>query len=404
MKMNTAAERRPPKALRRGAAALALALALAGALAAGCSEAPAQQAHAIPVTVARAIERNVTDWDEFTGRIEAKETVELRPRVSGYLQSLHFTEGKDVKKGELLFVIDPRPYAAAYAKALADLQRAQADAALARQNAARAARLMEARAISREEFDQRSTNLEQTAAAVAAAQAAVQAAKLDLDYTRVTAPIDGRVSRAEVTPGNLVTAGPTGGTLLTTIVSMNPVYVYFDGDEQVYLKYTQMALRGERPSSRDARNPVLLGLANEEGYPHRGYMDFVDNRLDPATGTIRGRAVFDNSDRLFTPGLYARVRLLGSSEHRAVLVDDRAIGTDQDKRFVYVLDAKNAVTYRPVKPGRLVDGLRVVESGLAPGEVIVVNGLQRVRPGAVVKPERVAMDARIGADVRVAQR
>lgn len=402
--MNTAAERRPPKALRRGAAALALALALAGALAAGCSEAPAQQAHAIPVTVARAIERNVTDWDEFTGRIEAKETVELRPRVSGYLQSLHFTEGKDVKKGELLFVIDPRPYAAAYAKALADLQRAQADAALARQNAARAARLMEARAISREEFDQRSTNLEQTAAAVAAAQAAVQAAKLDLDYTRVTAPIDGRVSRAEVTPGNLVTAGPTGGTLLTTIVSMNPVYVYFDGDEQVYLKYTQMALRGERPSSRDARNPVLLGLANEEGYPHRGYMDFVDNRLDPATGTIRGRAVFDNSDRLFTPGLYARVRLLGSSEHRAVLVDDRAIGTDQDKRFVYVLDAKNAVTYRPVKPGRLVDGLRVVESGLAPGEVIVVNGLQRVRPGAVVKPERVAMDARIGADVRVAQR
>lgn len=377
---------------------------VAGATLAACSQAPAQERQAAPVTVARAIERNVTEWDEFTGRVEAKETVELRPRVSGYLQSVHFTEGREVKKGDLLFVVDPRPYEAAYAKALAELKRARADAALAEHNAARAVRLLEARAISREEFDQRNTNLEQTAAAVAAASAAVQAAKVDLDYTRITAPIDGRVSRAEVTPGNLVTAGPSGGTLLTTLVSMSPVYVYFDGDEQVYLKYTQMALRGERPSSRDARNPVLLGLANEDGYPHRGYMDFVDNRLDPTTGTIRGRAVFDNADRLFTPGLYARVRLLGSSERSAVLVDDRAVGTDQDKRFVYVLDGQNTVTYRPVKLGRLIDGLRVVESGLAAGETIVVNGLQRVRPGAVVQPERVAMDARLSQDVRVAQR
>lgn len=385
-------------------AAAVLVATLASAILAACSDAPAQQMQAAPVTVARAIERNVTEWDEFTGRVEAKETVELRPRVSGYLQSVHFTEGREVKKGDLLFVIDPRPYEAAYAKALAELKRAKADAALAEQNAARAVRLLEARAISREEFDQRSTNLEQTAAAVAAASAAVQAAKVDLDYTRITAPIDGRVSRAEVTPGNLVTAGPSGGTLLTTLVSMSPVYVYFDGDEQVYLKYTQMALRGERPSSRDAHNPVLLGLANEEGYPHRGYMDFVDNRLDPATGTIRGRAVFDNENRLFTPGLYARVRLLGSNERSAVVVDDRAVGTDQDKRFVYVLDAQNRVTYRPVKLGRVIDGLRVIESGLAAGETIVVNGLQRVRPGAVVQPERVAMDARISSEVRLAQR
>lgn len=385
-------------------AAAVLVATLASAILAACSDAPAQQMQAAPVTVARAIERNVTEWDEFTGRVEAKETVELRPRVSGSLQSVHFTEGREVKKGDLLFVIDPRPYEAAYAKALAELKRAKADAALAEQNAARAVRLLEARAISREEFDQRSTNLEQTAAAVAAASAAVQAAKVDLDYTRITAPIDGRVSRAEVTPGNLVTAGPSGGTLLTTLVSMSPVYVYFDGDEQVYLKYTQMALRGERPSSRDAHNPVLLGLANEEGYPHRGYMDFVDNRLDPATGTIRGRAVFDNENRLFTPGLYARVRLLGSNERSAVVVDDRAVGTDQDKRFVYVLDAQNRVTYRPVKLGRAIDGLRVIESGLAAGETIVVNGLQRVRPGAVVQPERVAMDARISSEVRLAQR
>jgi RND family efflux transporter MFP subunit len=369
-----------------------------GLVLAGCSEAPAQQAPAaFPVTVAAAIERPVVEWDEFSGRIEAVETVEVRPRVPGYLQSVHFAEGREVRKGELLFVIDPRPYEAALARAEAELRNAQATASLAAQDKARAVRLLESRAISREEYDRRTTALEQGAASVAAAEAAVRAARLDLQYTRVTAPIDGRVGRAEVTPGNLVAAGPTGGTRLTTLVSMDPVHVWFEGDERVYLKYTDMALRGERPSSRVAANPVRVGLANEDGYPHAGRMDFVDNRVDPASGTIRARAVLDNHDRRFTPGLYARVQLLGSGTHPAVLVDDRAIGTDQDKRFVYVVGADNVVKYRAVKPGRLVDGLRVVADGLAPGETIVVNGVQRVRPGAVVQPQRVAMDARMKA-------
>lgn len=372
---------------------------LLGAIAtvlAACSEAPAQAPPAAPpVTVAAAIERPVVEWDEFTGRIEAVETVEIRPRVAGYLQSVHFEEGREVRKGDLLFVIDPRPFEAALAKAEADLKHARATAKLAEQNAARAMRLLDSQAISREEFDRLSTNLEQSAAAVAAAEAAVRAARLDLQYTRVTAPIDGRVGRAEVTEGNLVAAGPTGGTRLTTLVSIDPVHVWFEGDEHVYLKYTTMAQRGERPSSRDAANPVRVGLANEDGYPHAGRMDFVDNRLDPATGTIRARAVLDNRDRLFTPGLYARVQLLGSGERRAVLIDDRAVGTDQDKRFVFVVGADNKVQYRPVRLGRVIDGLRVVEDGLRGGETIVVNGVQRVRPGAVVQPERVAMDARL---------
>lgn len=376
-------------------AALAL-LSAAGAISlSGCAEAPAQARSATSVTVAAAIERQIVDWDEFAGRIEARESVEIRPRVSGYLQSVHFDEGSEVRRGDLLFVIDPRPYEADLARAEAELQRARAAARLAEDDAERAAKLLETRAISREEYDRRGAEREQTAAAVAAAEAAARAARLNLQYTRVTAPISGRVGRAEVTPGNLVGPGADGGTLLTTLVAIDSVYVYFEGDEQVYLKYTGMALRGERPSSRDAANPVRVGLANERGYPHAGRMDFVDNRLDPATGTIRARAILDNPRRLFTPGLYARVQLLGSGRRNAVLIDDRAVGTDQDKRFVFVVDGSNTVSYRPVRLGRLVDGLRVVESGLRPGETIVVNGVQRVRPGVVVAPELVAMDARI---------
>jgi RND family efflux transporter MFP subunit len=398
---------------RTGAATRAMAAALAvavGTTLAACSEAPAQHAPtAIPVTIAAAIERPVAEWDEFSGRIEAVETVDVRPRVPGYLQSVHFAEGREVRKGDLLFVIDPRPYEAALARAEAELRNARATATLAAQDKARAERLLDSHAISREEFDRRSTALEQGTASVAAAEAAVRAARLDLQYTRVTAPIDGRVGRAEVTPGNLVAAGPSGGTRLTTLVSMDPVHVWFEGDERVYLKYTEMALRGERPSSRDAANPVRIGLANEDGYPHAGRMDFVDNRVDPTSGTIRARAVLDNHDRRFTPGLYARVQLLGSGEHRAVLVDDRAIGTDQDKRFVFVVGSDNVVKYRPVKPGRLVDGLRIVADGLKPGETIIVNGVQRVRAGAVVQPQRVEMDARLkeaggGGELRLAQR
>jgi RND family efflux transporter MFP subunit len=256
--------------------------------------------------------------------------------------------------------------------------------------------------VSQEEYDQRVNSAREANATVAAAKAAVEAAKLDLSFTRVTAPISGRVSKAEVTAGNLVSTGNGSAPLLTTIVSIDPIYVSFDGDEQVYLKYTELARRGERKSSRDAANPVRMGLANEEGYPHTGTMVFVDNQVDPRTGTIRARASFSNKDGYFTPGLFARVKLLGHNSYSAVLVDDRAIGTDQSQKFVYVVDAESKVTYREVKIGRLTDGLRIVLEGLSPGENVVVNGLQRVHPGTVVKPELTAMDARQVSEARLA--
>jgi len=346
------------------------------------------------VTVAAALERNVTEWDEFTGRLEAVESVEIRPRVTGYIENVAFAEGSIVRKGDLLFVIDPRPYRAALDKAEAELTRATARAELARTDVTRSEKLLAIRAVSQEEYDQRVNAARESRANVEAARAAVETARLDLGFTRVTAPIAGRVSKAAVTAGNLVTGGSGTAPLLTTIVSIDPIYVAFEGDEQVYLKYAELARRGERSSSRDKANPVQMGLANEDGYPHTGSMVFVDNQVDPRTGTIRARASFDNKDGFFTPGLFARVKLLGHNSYKAVLVDDRAIGTDQSQKFVYVVDANNTVAYRTVKIGRLNDGLRVVQEGLAPGETVVVNGLQRIRPGAVVAPEKVAMDAR----------
>lgn len=352
------------------------------------------QAPAPQVSVASALEREVTEWDEFTGRIEAVESVEVRPRVTGYIESVNFSEGSTVRKGDLLFVIDPRPYRAELSKAEAELARAVARSELAASDAARSKSLVDIKAVSREEYDTRVNASREATANVAAARAAVDSAKLNLEFTRVTSPISGRVSKAAVTSGNLVTGGSNAATLLTTVVSLDPIYVTFEGDEQIYLKYTELAQRGERQSSRDAANPVLMGLANESDYPRRGTMVFVDNQIDPRTGTIRARASFDNKDGFLTPGLFARVKLLGHNSYNAVLVDDRAIGTDQSQKFVYVVDAENKVVYRPVKVGRLTDGLRIVLQGLQPGETVIVNGLQRVRPGVVVAPERIAMDAR----------
>ena len=385
-------------------------LAVSGALLAalvglsGCrSEATtAQQAPAPQVSVASALERDVTEWDEFTGRLEAVESVEVRPRVTGYIESVNFTEGSTVKKGDLLFVIDPRPYRAELSKAEAELARAVAHSELAVADEGRSAKLLDIKAVSREEYDSRTNAAREAKADVAAARAAVDSAKLNLEFTRITAPIGGRVSKAAVTAGNLVTGGSNAATLLTTVVSLDPMYVTFEGDEQIYLKYNELSRRGERSSSRDTANPVLMGLANENGYPHHGAMVFVDNQVDSRTGTIRARASFENKDGYLTPGLFARVKLLGHNSYRAVLVDDRAIGTDQSQKFVYVIDAENKVTYRPVTVGRLDDGLRIVEKGLQPGETVVVNGLQRVRPGVVVAPERVAMDAREIAEAKLA--
>jgi RND family efflux transporter MFP subunit len=385
------------------AASLSL-LAVIMAAISGCrSDATTTPAVQTPqVSVAAALERDVTEWDEFTGRLEAVESVEVRPRVTGYIESVNFSEGSVVRKGDLLFVIDPRPYRAELSKAEAELQRAIARSELAATDQTRSEKLLDIKAVSREEYDQRVNATREARASVDAARAAVDAARLNLEFTRITSPIAGRVSKAIVTAGNLVTGGSNAATLLTTVVSIDPIYVTFEGDEQVYLKYNELARRGDRQSSRDVPNPVLMELANESGFPHRGAVTFVDNQVDPRTGTIRARASFDNKDGYLTPGLFARVKLLGHNSYKAVLVDDRAIGTDQSQKFVFVVDADNKVSYRSVKIGRLTDGLRIVEKGLSPGEIVVVNGLQRVQPGAVVAPERVAMDARENAEAMLA--
>jgi len=387
------------------AAALGAAIVAALALS-GCSSSATPNTPAVltEVSVAPALQRDVVDWDEFTGRIEAVESVEIRPRVTGYIESVNFTEGSVVRKGDLLFVIDPRPYRAELTKAEAELTRAVARAELSESDVARSEKLLAIKAVSQEEYDQRINATREARADVAAQRAAVEAARLNIEFTRVTAPIGGRVSKAAVTAGNLVTGGSGTAALLTTIVSIDPIYVSFEGDEQVYLKYNELARRGERTSSRDAANPVQMGLANETGYPHNGQMVFVDNQVDPRTGTIRARATFANKDGYFTPGLFARVKLLGHDRYSAVLVDDRAIGTDQNQKFVYVVDANDTVTYRAVKIGRLTDGLRIVHEGLTPGENVVVNGLQRVKPGTVVNAQRIAMDARENAESLLASK
>ncbi len=376
---------------------------LVAMFAAGCARNEAAEAPHAPPTVqaAKVVAKPITEFDEFTGRFEAVERVEIRPRVSGYVSSTHFEQGHEVKKGDVLYVIDPRPYQAALKGAQAELARARTQAALARSERERATRLIEKRAISQEEFDARTSGNEAAEANVAAAEAAVDAAALNLSFTQVRAPIAGLVGRAEITAGNFVSAGQT---LLTTLVSIDPIYVSFDGDEQVYLKYVNMALRGERESSRTAANPVWVGLADEQGHPHEGHMVFLDNELDPNTGTIHARSLFANKDRRFTPGMFARVRLIGSAEYTALLINDSAVGTDQSVKFVLKVGADNKVEYAPVKLGPVIDGLRVVRDGLKAGDVILVKGLQQVRPGMPVTPQLVAMgEPRRGGNTLVAQ-
>jgi RND family efflux transporter MFP subunit len=359
--------------------------ALAGATGiAGCGGGQAGQAPPAPaVTVAPVEERNIVEWDEWSGRLQAVDSVEIRPRVSGYIKRVAFVEGAEVKKGAVLFEIDPRPYQAELQRARAELSQAQSGASLAARNLTRAKSLLESDAITQQDFERSHNEGERGTASVAVARAAVAVAQLNLEWTRVRSPINGRVGRAEVTAGNLVQAGAPGGARLTTVVSLDPVHVSFEADERSYLKYAARARQdGAAPGSR--RTPVELGLAHEEGFPHKGVVDFVDNQLDPRTGTVRARAVFANKDRLFVPGLFARVRLEGGSARRATLVSDRAVGTDQDKKFVLVLKADSTVEYRPVELGRLIDGYRIINGGLKAGEKIVVNGLQRARPGMKV--------------------
>jgi len=364
--------------------------------ASGCGkDAPPMQ---VPqVTVAPAIERVVADWDEFTGHFEAVNSVEVRPRVGGFLQRVGFVEGAIVHQGDVLFVIDQRPYQAEVARAEAVLAQARTRNQLAGMEVERAQKLVNSQAISREELDARTSGRAEGDAGVKGAEAAVLVARLNLEWTVVRAPISGRVGRAEITPGNVVQAGPPSASLLTTIVSIDPIYVYFDTDEQAYLKY--MGAQATGPKGRE----VLVGLANETGFPHEGRLNFVDNRVDGTSGTIRARALLSNPNGLFTPGLFARVRLLGSQRHPATLVQDQAIGTDQDRKFVLVLKSDNTVEYRPVVTGRVVDGLRTVESGLKPGERVVINGLMRVRPGMKVAATNAAMVAESAAPAPAAR-
>lgn len=368
------------------AAGVTLVLALAG-----CGSQAAPNAGMPPppeVSVANVLSKSVHQWDEFTGRVAAVETVELRPRVSGYVQRVAYAEGQEVRKGDLLFSIDPRPYRAALDRAQAELERARADARLAQAQDARAQTLIEAKAISREEFEQRKANSSGSNAAVRAAEAAVASAQLDLQFTHVRSPIDGRAGRALVTEGNLAQAD---ATQLTTVVSQDPVFVYFESDEQSFLRYAELARKGERG---ETHNPVRVGLASETGYPHQGTVDFVDNQVDPRTGTIRARAVLKNPDRLFTPGLFARVQLQGSGRFDALLIDDKAVLTDQDRKYVYVLGPKNAAVRKDVVLGRSIDGLRVVQSGLVPADKVIVHGVQKVFfPGMPVSPKPIAMGA-----------
>lgn len=336
------------------------------------------------VTVAAAIEQAVTETDEFAGRFEATQHVELRARVNGYLQAIHFTPGAEVKAGDLLFEIDPAPFSARLAEAEAAAGNTRAQLDLARLELARQQKMLPERATSRRDFDTAKAGVATSEAALRADEARIRAAAVDLSYTRITAPVAGRMGKDELTIGNLVRGDAPDSPRLSTLVALDPIYVTFEADEAAYLKYID--------NDRSTGLKVQVGLGSEEGTPHAATLKFIDNQLDVASGTVRLRAELPNPDRRFTPGLYARVRLArGNGTRAAVLVQDGAIGTDQSKRFVLVLDAKHQAQYREVTPGRAHAGLRVIASGLKAGEKIVVNGLQRVRPGSPVTPEEVPM-------------
>jgi multidrug efflux system membrane fusion protein len=370
------------------------ALALVAAGFAGCARPAAQQGAPPPpvVTVAEVLSREITEWDELTGRLEAVHSVEIRPRVSGFVAEVTFAEGAIVRRGQRLFQIDPRPFQAQVDRLSAELLRARATVNRTGSELKRAERLAGENAMSLEERERRASAADEANAQVAAVEAALRAAQLDLEFTQVTSPIDGRVGRAIVTEGNLVSSGPGEATLLTTVVSLDPIYAAFDADEQTFLRYGELARAGKRASARQSGVPIRMALAGESDYPRSGEMNFLDNQVDPSTGTIHGRAIFRNADRSLTPGLFVRLRLVGGGTYRGLLIQDRAVGTDLDKRFVYVVGADQTVQYRAVTLGPIVDGLRVVRTGLTAGEVVVVNGLQRVRPGVTIAPERVAMD------------
>ena len=338
------------------------------------------------VTVSQPINREIVEWEEYTGRLEAVESVEVRARVNGYLQSIHFKNGATVKQGDLLFVIDPRPYQAELERAKADLALANAKLERTGKDLTRAQMLVRSRAVSEEEVDTRVSDQRQAQESVQAARAMVNAAQLNVEFTQVRAPISGRISRHLVSVGNLINGGTTQSTLLTTIVSLDPIYCYFEADERSYLKGIRQLRNGDRTNGRAAKQPVYVALADEENFPHQGSIDFLDNRLDQNTGTITARAVLPNPDLLLAPGLFARVRMPAGDKYKALMLPPEAVGSDLSQQFVFVVNDQNVAQYRQVTLGPIIDGLRVIRNGIQPDEWVIVKGVQRARTGAKVDP------------------
>jgi RND family efflux transporter MFP subunit len=346
------------------------------------------------VTISQPVARDVVEWEEYTGRLEAVQSVEVRARVSGYLQSVHFKDGSVVKTGDLLFVIDPRPYQAELERAKAEVAQANTQLERAEKDLARVQRLLRSRAASEEEVDTRFSDRRQAQASVQAARAMVEAAQLNVEFTQVRAPLSGRISRNFVSVGNLINGGTGQATLLTRIVSLDPIYCYFETDERAYLEEVRRSHTGEGTNAHNSRTPVSLALTDEAEFVHQGYLDFIDNRLDPSTGTITGRAVLPNPTLLLTPGLFARVRVPASDTYKALMLPPEAVGYDLSQQFLFVVNEQNQVEYRRVTVGPIIDGLRIIRDGVQPEDWVIVNGIQRVTTGKKVIPEKQPIAAR----------
>ncbi|MFZ1107173.1 MAG: efflux RND transporter periplasmic adaptor subunit [Rhodomicrobium sp.] len=369
--------------------------ALSALLLASCGEKQARAPSAPPppaVSVANPVEKRVVEWDEYTGRFDAVDTVEVRARISGVLTEVKFTDGAIVKKGDLLLVIDPRPFQRVLDRDRAALQGAKVQLDFAQKDLERAKPLVANNTISQQGFDQRNQAVKVAEANVLSAEASVRSAELDVEFTQIRAPIAGRIGRKLVSEGNFITGGSGSGTLLTTIVSIDPIYFYFDISEADFLKYKRLLEQGMRPSSRETANPIEVGLQGDAGFPIKGKMNFVDNRIDTATGSLRERATFENPNGNLLPGLFAHARVIGSGEYTAILLPDEAIATDQSNRFVFVVADDGAVGAKSVALGPLIDGLRVIRSGVTPTDWVIVNGVQRARKGIKVKPEKTVIE------------
>jgi len=362
---------------------------------------PRAGAPAPSVVVSQPVVREIVEWDEYTARVDAVATVDIRARVSGYLTDVQFKDGQEVKEGDLLFIIDPRPFERAIDQAKAELEQANTKAENAKLDVDRGRPLVERRVISEKVFDDRSSVLRDALASIRVAEAKLKTAELDLSFTRVTSPIAGRISRALVTPGNYVTGGGTtntNSTPLTTIVSQEPVYVYFDVNENNFLKYKRLSALGQKAGTGELGAPIFAALPDEKGFQHEGRLDFIDNRLDQSTATIRARGIFDNKARLLAPGMFARVRLAGSARYAAVMLPDEAFGTDQVAKYVWVVGADEVPQRRNVTLGPLMDGLRVVRTGLKAADWVIIKGHQRVRPNLKVAPRREPINVTVAGE------